>query len=317
MIFQGISPGIASASAWLPWLYDTVVIILVVYKSLVIRRELGKKIARTRADLFRAFIRDGLLYYSVIFAANCSLTIMIIRVSPGLKNLMAQFEVLITVTAMSRITISIRKDAIEAARRGDVSKSKLPTFRPALDNVVPPVPARHRHHLHPKPHRAPGKTTFGSNSAHASTYVPAHPPSLPHSVSLHRNTISFGSDAAHAVTYVPHSSTGWQIGRDSFTNSEPANETSLPIGARRDAQFRHISRPSTPGTHTRARTPLSQTVIRSFAELTPTVTGPDPAQQGTEESGEQSMHLQPSVDAKDIELESIKCEGVIEHVERV
>ena len=87
----------ASSSAWLPWLYDTAVIILVVWKSLMYRRGIGLSGLTSGRDLTRALIKDGLLYYScvfycwisrtemlrvlcsLIFAANCSLTIMIIR----------------------------------------------------------------------------------------------------------------------------------------------------------------------------------------------------------------------------------------------
>jgi len=279
------------------------------------------------------------LYYSVIFAANCSLMIMIIRVGSGLKNLMAQFEVLITVTMMSRITISLRKHAKpdEDEWLNDKFNPKLSTFRAAAGNVLPPVPAQrpnHRYHIHQNPHRAPGETTFGSYSAHVATYVPPDPshfpppPSPPPEGKCKDRTgelITFGSESAHAATYVPPPGTDRQVDRDSPTGPGPANGTIVsPIPARA-VQFRHISPPPTPGTRTPARTPRTQTPIQSFAEWTFGVGGPlrpwgrrsDPWQQEAGERSEQSMCSQASADRENIELENTKYGGVIEHVERV
>jgi hypothetical protein len=54
----------ASASAWLPWLYDTVVIILVIWKSLQHRRSGLSSYISSGVDITQALIKDGLLYYT-------------------------------------------------------------------------------------------------------------------------------------------------------------------------------------------------------------------------------------------------------------
>jgi len=94
-----------SSTAWLPLIYDTVVFTLTVMKTY---RSIRSK---TAGLLMRALLRDGILYFSVIFVTNVVLCMMIIYSSAGLKNIVAQFELLITVTMMSRITLHLRTAA--------------------------------------------------------------------------------------------------------------------------------------------------------------------------------------------------------------
>ncbi|KAG1734586.1 hypothetical protein EDB19DRAFT_2026409 [Suillus lakei] len=103
MVFN--SGSIASASAWLPLLYDTYIFGLTLNCALpsIRKREAGR--------VLRTLFADGLLYYSVICAINLVLTIMIVRAHPGVKNIAAQLELLLTVTMMSRITLNVRKQA--------------------------------------------------------------------------------------------------------------------------------------------------------------------------------------------------------------
>ncbi|KAG2036375.1 hypothetical protein BDR03DRAFT_1092543 [Suillus americanus] len=103
MVFH--SGGIASASAWLPLLYDTYVFGLTLHRTLpsIHNKEAG--------HVVRTLFADGLLYYSVICTVNLVLTIMIIRASEGVKNIAAQFELLLTVAMMSRITLNLKKEA--------------------------------------------------------------------------------------------------------------------------------------------------------------------------------------------------------------
>ncbi|KAF7297623.1 hypothetical protein MKEN_01385300 [Mycena kentingensis (nom. inval.)] len=93
----------ASASAWYPLLYDTIVFALTVNRTLpsIRKREAGY--------ILKKLLEDGLLYYSVIFAITFVLTFMIVGAPPGIKNICAQMEQLITVAMMSRITLSLRK----------------------------------------------------------------------------------------------------------------------------------------------------------------------------------------------------------------
>ncbi|KAF8509966.1 hypothetical protein JB92DRAFT_3119403 [Gautieria morchelliformis] len=95
-----------SASAWLPLLYDTVVVGLVMYRT----RELLPIRTGGQYRVVETLMKDGLMYYSVILAANLVLAVMIVRSSDGVKNICAQFQLLITVTMMSRITLNLRKN---------------------------------------------------------------------------------------------------------------------------------------------------------------------------------------------------------------
>ncbi|KAG1751056.1 hypothetical protein EDB19DRAFT_1824804 [Suillus lakei] len=81
---------IASASAWLPLLYDTYVF------GLTLNRTLPSIRKQETGHVFRTLFADGLLYY---------------RAHPGVKNIAAQLELLLTVTMMSRITLNLRKQA--------------------------------------------------------------------------------------------------------------------------------------------------------------------------------------------------------------
>lgn len=64
----------AASSAWLPWVYDTVVIVLVIYKSFKLRRY--RPATSSGFNLTRALVTDGLLYYrwadvSISLDARC------------------------------------------------------------------------------------------------------------------------------------------------------------------------------------------------------------------------------------------------------
>jgi len=64
---------------------------------------------RESSYIAKRLFEDGLMYYSVIFSITLVLTIMIAVAPDGLKNITAQFELLLTVTMMSRITLNLRK----------------------------------------------------------------------------------------------------------------------------------------------------------------------------------------------------------------
>ncbi|OSD07133.1 hypothetical protein PYCCODRAFT_1402487 [Trametes coccinea BRFM310] len=96
---------IASASAWLPLLYDTIVFVL------TIKRTYRGVKNPTVGRIMRVLLKEGLLYYSVIFTITLILTLMIVFAPDGLKNLTAQTEYLMTVAMMSRITLHLKKQA--------------------------------------------------------------------------------------------------------------------------------------------------------------------------------------------------------------
>ncbi|KIM36586.1 hypothetical protein M413DRAFT_31622 [Hebeloma cylindrosporum] len=103
MVFDPSISVLASSSAWIPLLYDTIIFALTLYRTIPpIRREEASYIVKR-------LLEDGLLYYSVIFSVTCVLTFMIVAAPPGTKNIAAQMEQLITVAMMSRITLNLKK----------------------------------------------------------------------------------------------------------------------------------------------------------------------------------------------------------------
>jgi len=106
MVFSPVIGGWAAVPAFLPLLYDTVVVFLMLIRTWNIART---KIAG-HSGIVATLIKDGLMYYGVILTTNLTLIIMIIKSVPGLKTIAAQFEFLITVTMISRITLNLRKN---------------------------------------------------------------------------------------------------------------------------------------------------------------------------------------------------------------
>ncbi|KAF9255626.1 hypothetical protein L218DRAFT_814330, partial [Marasmius fiardii PR-910] len=116
MIFDAKNNGesvLASSTAWLPLVYDTLVFGLIFYKTYPSVR------TESRSRIAKRLLEDGFLYYSLIFSVTLALTLMIIFAPDGLKNVAAQLELLwvlfffpITscmVTMMSRITLNLKK----------------------------------------------------------------------------------------------------------------------------------------------------------------------------------------------------------------
>ncbi|TFY51160.1 hypothetical protein EVG20_g11135, partial [Dentipellis fragilis] len=105
MIFDHRAGSMAAASAWLPLLYDTVVLCLTLFRTIV------PVWHRTSGQILRVILREGMMYYSVIFSVTLVLTIMILHAEPSVQNITAQLELLLTVTMMSRITIHLKRFA--------------------------------------------------------------------------------------------------------------------------------------------------------------------------------------------------------------
>jgi hypothetical protein len=95
MIFSTkLSPAASGASAWIPLLYDTIVFGLTLYR-LVPEVLADQPASRNyRNYVVRRLIEDGLLYYAVILAITCTLTVMIAVAPEGEKNIAAQTELL-------------------------------------------------------------------------------------------------------------------------------------------------------------------------------------------------------------------------------
>jgi len=112
MVFEARLTKIAAASAWLPLLYDTVVMGLTTYKAFQIRSLPGS----FHSPILQTLLAGGMIYYSVIFSITLILAVMIAVAPPSIQNITAQLELLLTVAMMSRITIDLRKRAKERIR---------------------------------------------------------------------------------------------------------------------------------------------------------------------------------------------------------
>jgi len=113
MIYDPNISDAASASAWLPLLYDTIVLLLTLYRTVPSIRH------KEAGHVVQTIFKDGLLYYSVICSVTLVLTIMIVAAEPGIKNITAQLELLLTVAMMSRITLNLKKEARISGASGD------------------------------------------------------------------------------------------------------------------------------------------------------------------------------------------------------
>lgn len=74
----------ASLSAWLPLLYDTTVILLTLWKCVPRVKNKGMNNFAMTGHIIRTLIKDGLMYYSVIFCINFVLAVMIMTAKVGL-----------------------------------------------------------------------------------------------------------------------------------------------------------------------------------------------------------------------------------------
>ena len=70
MIF-GVSPAWATASAWLPLLYDTVVIMLILHRIMPSIRH------KEAGQVMQTIVHDGLLYYRYVYFSCTRLTLML------------------------------------------------------------------------------------------------------------------------------------------------------------------------------------------------------------------------------------------------
>ncbi|KAJ7581725.1 hypothetical protein C8J56DRAFT_1168416 [Mycena floridula] len=113
MIFAPEISSLASASAWMPLLYDSTIFGLTLNRTLPAIRN------KSQSYVIKRLFKDGLLYYSIIFAINAVLTLMIISAPPGLKNITAQLEQLLTVTMMSRITLALKESSSKELRKSN------------------------------------------------------------------------------------------------------------------------------------------------------------------------------------------------------
>lgn len=132
--------GSASAWAWVPLCYDTVVF------ALTLKRTLPSIQNKEAGHIIHTLFTDGVLFYSVMCAINLVFTIMVVKAPQGLKNITGQLELILTVTMMSRITLSLKKEGARGSVPFDTHLgSKFPLCfdcqRPVQDIMRPQLPA--------------------------------------------------------------------------------------------------------------------------------------------------------------------------------
>ncbi|KAI0768911.1 hypothetical protein BC629DRAFT_1292490, partial [Irpex lacteus] len=111
MIFDSSVGVWASSSAFLPLIYDTIILIL------TMNRTIGAVRLKTAGKISALLLRDGILYYSVIFAITLVLTVMIVSAPPGLQNIAAH----LTVAMGSRIMLHLREQGRKRHLLGSIS----------------------------------------------------------------------------------------------------------------------------------------------------------------------------------------------------
>jgi len=130
LIFRGPWPALSTAALWFGIVYETVVV------SLIVARTLPFRSTRNGKTIARALLTDGLLYYGVITSVNIASIVMISSTPDGVKNVFGQLQLTLTVAMMSRITLNLPKthrkitgkDVPVASRWQDV-----PTILPPME----------------------------------------------------------------------------------------------------------------------------------------------------------------------------------------
>ncbi|KAJ7815036.1 hypothetical protein B0H14DRAFT_2848863 [Mycena olivaceomarginata] len=111
MIFPPELSAIASSSAWLPLLYDSVVV-------LTLRKTLPLLKKGSGTFMVKRLLEDGLIYYAAIFSVTLVLMIMIISAPPvilysHIHTAEYHHQTRALITMISRITLNLKKCAQE------------------------------------------------------------------------------------------------------------------------------------------------------------------------------------------------------------
>lgn len=95
------------AFTWIAELiFDTVIFALTLYKTLRIYHvQLGK---RKPLSLFVLIVRDGIIYFGVIFAANLANVLVFMLAEEGVRSINASFSTLITSLMVSRLILNLK-----------------------------------------------------------------------------------------------------------------------------------------------------------------------------------------------------------------
>lgn len=86
-----------------PLIFDTLIFAFTLWKTLWFVREHGSD-----ASLFVVFLRDGVVYYAVIFVCYLTTILIYVLAPPALKDLNAGFSVVLTLVMTERLLLHLR-----------------------------------------------------------------------------------------------------------------------------------------------------------------------------------------------------------------
>ncbi|KAK7683085.1 hypothetical protein QCA50_013758 [Cerrena zonata] len=132
--------------------FDTLVFFATLYRTIHLYRNSQ---GGTAQSLIRVIMRDGILYFAVIFGTNVVTVTMFVAATPDLKVVNASFSTLITSLMVSRLMLNLRR---QAARTHEAVPYK---FSEGSD-----VPS-----LNITPHYASKYTVAGAEPTFASTII--------------------------------------------------------------------------------------------------------------------------------------------------
>jgi len=98
--------------------FDTAVFLATVYRTVSLYR--SSRIGPS-SNLVKVIMRDGIIYFGVIFASNLVTVLIFVAAPPDLKVVNASFSTLITSLMVSRLMLNLRQEAL---RRGTAFDSR-------------------------------------------------------------------------------------------------------------------------------------------------------------------------------------------------
>ncbi|KAG2003022.1 60S ribosomal protein L20 [Coprinopsis cinerea AmutBmut pab1-1] len=91
--------------------FDSIIFFLTLWRTLVLYRRQGAQ----PMSLFALVVRDGVVYFAVIFIANVITVLMFLLAPPDLKAMNASFSTLITSLMVSRLILNLKGAALTRA----------------------------------------------------------------------------------------------------------------------------------------------------------------------------------------------------------
>ncbi|TFK23018.1 hypothetical protein FA15DRAFT_757574 [Coprinopsis marcescibilis] len=89
-------------------LFDSVIFFLTLWRTVTLYRRQGAR----PMSLFTLVIRDGVIYFAVIFVANVVTVLMFLLAPPDIKAMNASFSTLITTLIVSRLILNMKEAAL-------------------------------------------------------------------------------------------------------------------------------------------------------------------------------------------------------------